>query len=416
MTYVIIRLPAKYLLVLHMLAALIVFMGSGTVAAGPIQDLQPGQWYEIPNSKLRDVLPSPVPEGNPEFIIGAWSGGAYDTKRNRLVVWGGGHNNYAGNELYAFDVAQGKWLRLTEPSSSPVSVHTYDQLQYLPVQDRFFAAGGSVWPSGNATRGTWLFDFDTNRWQRRQDIVGGLYDVTEFSMTSVYDPVSEKVLMVGYSASADYDANANTWRHHNNSLPARDLGHTAAFDPQRRKFVSIGRGTAYIYTADSTGKLGGRSPLGASGAREIEDADAPGLVYDPVSDQMVAWGSGSDVYTLDLDTRVWTRHAASNSVNPGDPYSYSYRGTFGRFRYMPDFNAFIVVTGINSNVFVYKLTDGGGSAASPSINFTASVSTVVEGTPAALTWSSADAVSCTASGAWSGAKSTSGSETTAALT
>jgi hypothetical protein len=36
--------------------------------------------------------------------MAAWGGGAHDTKRDRLIVWGGGHGDYGGNELYAFDV------------------------------------------------------------------------------------------------------------------------------------------------------------------------------------------------------------------------------------------------------------------------------------------------------------------------
>jgi hypothetical protein len=28
----------------------------------------------------------------------------WDTERNRLVMWGGGHDDYAGSGLYAFDV------------------------------------------------------------------------------------------------------------------------------------------------------------------------------------------------------------------------------------------------------------------------------------------------------------------------
>jgi len=46
----------------------------------------------------------------------AWSGGAFDTTRDRLVVWGGGHADYPGNELYVFDLGTLRWQRLTDPS------------------------------------------------------------------------------------------------------------------------------------------------------------------------------------------------------------------------------------------------------------------------------------------------------------
>src|SRR5215467_3275959 len=79
-------------------------LSSPRAAAGPIEDLQAGYWYEIPNSHVRQFLPNPVPPGNPAYLMRAWSGGAYDSKRDRLIVWGGGHGDYGGNEIYAFDV------------------------------------------------------------------------------------------------------------------------------------------------------------------------------------------------------------------------------------------------------------------------------------------------------------------------
>ena len=119
--------------------------------ATPVDDLQPGHWYEAPNSQLLDVTPSPVPPGvtGVASIMDAWSGGAYDTQRDRLIVWGGGHTDYSGNELYVFDIETLTWTRLTDPTydvgggapyyndGSPRSRHSYDYLQYLPTIDRF---------------------------------------------------------------------------------------------------------------------------------------------------------------------------------------------------------------------------------------------------------------------------------------
>ena len=39
-----------------------------------LEQLQPGEWYEVPNSKLRAVLPSPPSMGTPTSIMSAWSG------------------------------------------------------------------------------------------------------------------------------------------------------------------------------------------------------------------------------------------------------------------------------------------------------------------------------------------------------
>ena len=341
--------------------------------AGPIDELQPGEWYEIPNSRMRPVTMSPNSK-DPSAVMWAWSGGAYDSFRDRLIVWGGGHNDYAGNELYAFDLNTLTWERLTDPSSlsgfsegswtmpdgRPKSVHTYDQLQFDPVSRKFFATAGSTYQQGTVTSTTWLFNFNTNSWERQQNVPGPVYDLLQLSLTSDYDPVSQRIVMLGQKSSGDFNPATGEWRKHGSSMFGdRPLGHTGAIHPQRRKFVTIGRGSAYVFDVSSSGALSNRRSLNSNGAKEIENYDAPGLVYDPQTDRLVAWGSGQDVYSLDLSTTTWTRHNATNSVSPGNPYTDSrYNGTFGRFRYVPSRNVFIVVGSIDTNVFVYKLSDG----------------------------------------------------------
>src|SRR5258708_14816012 len=61
-------------------------------------------WHQIPHTKLAEVCPLNGPQyafaSNCTNVVAAWSGGIADQNRNRLVVWGGGHNHYNGNELY----------------------------------------------------------------------------------------------------------------------------------------------------------------------------------------------------------------------------------------------------------------------------------------------------------------------------
>src|SRR5687768_14643640 len=100
-----------------LLAALVwTLMSSPSTAAPDVSEqLQEGRWLEIPNSRLIDVAPSDSPGGTPLKVV-AWSGGALDTRRAQVLVWGGGHSDYAGNEVYAFDLGSRQWRRLTEPS------------------------------------------------------------------------------------------------------------------------------------------------------------------------------------------------------------------------------------------------------------------------------------------------------------
>ncbi len=62
------------------------------------------------------------------------------------------------------------------------------------------------------------------------------------------------------------------------------------------------------------------------------------------------------------------------------------------------------------------VTVNASSVAAPTVSISAEPTSVIAGDAAMLTWSSTDATSCTASGAWSGDKPTSGSASTGGLT
>jgi len=345
-----------------------------SVQAHPIDGMSPGEWYEVPNSHLRSLVPNPVPPGNPTAIMLAWSGGAFDTKRNRLIVWGGGHGDYGGNELYAFDIASLAWSRPWGPSPSiatdlvwretnadgnPASRHTYGGLQYLPNVDRFWSAGGSVWSgSGGASPATWTFDFAASQWSRKADFISTI----ELEQISAVDPANGRVLFANVATSLyEYDPTSNQWSRRSDT--SRTLLHDkgAAIDAKRRKLVIVGGGEVLTFDLVAGGAL---TVTATSGATSIISTRYPGVQYDPVADRIVAWSGGADVYTLDLDTWVWTRRspAATNTVTPTAAPN---QGTYGRFQYIPSRNAYVAVNSIDENVYLYKLSAGGGTTTPP---------------------------------------------------
>jgi hypothetical protein len=121
-------------------------------------------------------------------VVHAWSSVAWDSKRNNLLLWGGGHSSYAGNEMYVWNGSSGAWTRGSLPSRiealagsaddrtrlivddrAPQSAHTYEGNLYLPVNDMFVTLGGPVWQdaagfrvrdaNGNlVTAGPWMWD------------------------------------------------------------------------------------------------------------------------------------------------------------------------------------------------------------------------------------------------------------------
>ncbi|RVT88843.1 DNRLRE domain-containing protein [Inhella crocodyli] len=105
--------------------------------------------------------------GQPASLITAWSGFAWDSRRGDLLLFGGGHANYGGNEVYRWRGSTRLWERASLPSdiqlfragafhavdgpdNAPAAAHTYDNNIYLPVADRFLVLGGASYNTGGA--------------------------------------------------------------------------------------------------------------------------------------------------------------------------------------------------------------------------------------------------------------------------
>lgn len=328
-------------------------------------DLKPGEWYEVPGSKMTSVAPNPTPDGDVAAVMEAWSGGAYDIKRDQLLVWGGGHSDYAGNEVYAFDVKTLKWGRLTNPSSNtggdeasgvypdgaPRARHTYNYIQYVPSIDRFCTLGGAgLYPSGQiGTNKTFCLDLDAKKWEQKANAIS-----PNIGAISGYDPATGKVWLQGTADSPDFsewDPLANKWaKHIRLDMGWFDYSFTAAIG--EGKMLAVGEGKAYQW--DLSKPDAQPVELQTTGTAEIESANNPGLVYDPVSKRFVAWAGGLNVYTLDLSKKQWTKVAIA-STNKVTPSAADPRGTYGRFQYIPSKNAFIGVNRADGSVYLFKM-------------------------------------------------------------
>ncbi len=129
-------------------------------------------WISLNTNLFKDVwtpssLQTPGGSSNPSAVVFAWSGMAWDSARNDLIFWGGGHADYAGNEVYRWDSETGKWERGSLPSAiksvgtkpgqyetvdgidhAPIASHAYDTSEFLPIADRFVTFGGASFNTG----------------------------------------------------------------------------------------------------------------------------------------------------------------------------------------------------------------------------------------------------------------------------
>lgn len=131
-----------------------------------------GEWLRANLNRYSDVwAPAALRPldnlGNPDpsKIIGAWSGYAWDPNRGELWLYGGGHANYSGNDVYRWRGSSRMWERASLPSevtkdirgnfvaidgpdNAPASAHTYDNNIFLPLHDRMLVFGGAAYNNG----------------------------------------------------------------------------------------------------------------------------------------------------------------------------------------------------------------------------------------------------------------------------
>lgn len=126
---------------------------------------------------------------DPSKILLAWSSFAWDCRRGDVLLYGGGHANYPGNDTYRWRATTGRWERMSLPSqimqdalgnwiavdgafAAPAAAHTYDNLVYLPIVDRWLVLGGAAFNNGGAykiqststtSRATGPYVFDLSR-------------------------------------------------------------------------------------------------------------------------------------------------------------------------------------------------------------------------------------------------------------
>src|SRR5271157_2182425 len=397
---------------------------SVTLRVVPSESLPTGYgWRELANTKMTSVCLGDVPNGmyadrsmttttNYNFNCNnlvPWSGGAGDDVNQQLIVWGGGHSDYAGNEVFVLKLnGTPSWQRFTnptypipntydgkaweglqpyyvllgsggqyQPGASPSSRHTYNSLQYVPYQNKLYSFGGGVANIGGFSSETWTLDMATKTWT----MLGPPFSKSPGYPTTAYNPRNGHIVMHDKSWSLlDFDPHSKKWTTLSSQLHVND-GTTAAVDPVNNLLVIVGGGAAYPsvsnYRTVQVFSLSSHNwqAWNNSGC-DLVYYDG-GFVWDSALGLMVGYpGGGDQIYLLntgpnDLMTKYGsvashkcldvTVSAAPNPVKgvdyPEDPEGAgsSNHGIFGRFAYPPSLDLFVVANSRWHNAWVLRL-------------------------------------------------------------
>jgi hypothetical protein len=339
-------------------------------------------WYQIPNTKMRPLCPPNTSafafSDNCQNVIDAWSGGIADTKRNRLLVWGGGHVDYYGNEIYSLDLNNLTMTRLNDPSpldpgktcvqalsdGKANTRHTYGGLSYIAHADKMYVFSGIVaCQSGGGTNDTWTLGANDLSWKRQDPTTGNPPSLSIALSYSDYDPNTKNVFVDAVTSFYSYNYDTNTYTALNNNQNYITYHGSAVIDPGRKLFIIFGPndgdpyGTlVYDISSGSNYQLQNWTSQ-TSGCSALQNASYPGLAYDPVQKVIVGWAGGNTVYQFNPDTKVCTAVTYPNGPAAAQP-----NGTNGRFRYFPALGVFALVNDVDQNAYVLRLTPGSGQA------------------------------------------------------
>jgi hypothetical protein len=328
-------------------------------AAQTIPDT-PG-WHELANTRIRPLCPAIMTfeYGNCRAVTAAWGGAVLDATRNRLYILGGGHADYAGNEVYRLDLNNLSMTRINEPSfpvrngcevgnqsmyadGRPVARHTYSNIEWLPASDRILLYGGSRWQCGYLADDTWLFDPAGNTWTR---VTTTFQPPGTFNMGLTRDPQTQRVYARTENQLYSFDPGAQTWTTRSEEFSVSAYKN-AVLDPVRRRYYWYVQGETTLRWYDvanpNATDLQSQSLATTGCAAFMADGDA-GWQYDAALDRLVAWTNGDSVYVLNPDSGV-----CETRTFPNGPTAIE-AGTFGRFRYIPSMNKYVVCNSVDDN-------------------------------------------------------------------
>lgn len=319
-------------------------------------------WNGVSSSKYNSVQAV----GGLSALTDEWSGGCFASNRNSILVFGGGHSGYYGNEVYEFRLDTVDWARLTDPypfpdftgnpaanpDGTPVSRHTYDGLAWDSYRQLMYSYGGSKSNSGYAGNDFFKFDPATGVWTQLANAPAGGY-----ANNLVYVPSTDKVYAFKQTTAEgvyEYDPVTDGWVTKSaigpgDGYPVGTLVDSVSeiWFAQRNGSHADGTLRRYNYVTNTWYST---TPTGDAPATK----NAPGFCWSEELNKAIWYGGGVDVYTLDT-SYVWAKHApaAGNNLTPYNPTNAA-DAPYGRFQLISS-DLVVYIPKMNTDVYVRRL-------------------------------------------------------------
>lgn len=332
----------------------------------------------------------------------AWNGAVYASgfgTSGSMVIFGGGHDDYYGSDVHAFDLAARTWRRLSDgfvmgepkdygegavyadgvyPDGSPLPPHTYGYVQYDALGNDFLLLKSQteLGPKVKAAAIPQLFNLDSLTWRSGPEHPSAILNSGGFT---TWDP-SRRLLwghsgddgggnaFVAYSPDGvNPDSTTGSWREcHGNKLPGEASHNAMQFHPAADKIVVALHARDALAVIDpncpgdalATVTSRGPKPRIRECAALEYSAGMGSLVYCSAADSATVYG-----IDWDADARWYVVSVPAGPDPVADAaaqsrYPVNRAHTFGRFR-IAHFDAIdlaVLIRHVDSAVYAMRLT------------------------------------------------------------
>lgn len=266
-------------------------------------------------SQLIPTTPGPTPR--------FWHSAIYDELGDRMIVFGG-DDGMIRNDLWALSFASGGWTRLLE--IGPLVPRREHSAIYDPIENRMLVHGGY---SGFLLSDTWELALDAPpSWVPLTS--EGETPYARSGHTAIYDVLGRRMIVYGGDTvfarrtwALDL-ATTPTWREivTSGELPGLRRDHAAVYDKLRSRMLIFGGVDRFLVGRNDSWTLS----LGATPTWRRLDLDgeppppcrAPSAILDRVTDRLIVFGGMADVPETGTWAQTW-RIAVGSEDAKADP-------------------------------------------------------------------------------------------------
>lgn len=379
--------------------------------------------------------------------IMSYSGGWYDSAFHQFCIFGGGHWDYSGNEVWCFDITNETWSRIYQPDvvvsqggnygpyynydnssypgavfnpageniadALPHSKHSYDQMEYVDGLGPIMW-GGYSWGDGgqgwcDECNDSWAFNHTGAKWLYLYDGSNPSPNTAAGVGASAYSTTEGLMYVQARWDTWTYNPANNQWTQIPTTGSAPGVLHaTMEYDPNRNMFYLFGGDypvSFALYSFNPSTRVWTQlNPSGTAPSGNNRYTSGPGVAFDTFNDVLLVYHS-SNIWVYDPDTNNWSKPAVPGNA-PTDTDQ-----VYGRFRFDPINNGAWYHGWANGQhtTWFYRYQNTANRPA-PVISIIANPPTLASGDPISLSWAVSNGSSCTASGDWSGSKNMTGTE------